>query len=63
MTDADVRAVLAGGDEEAAKPQTDGSFRLWPGRYELVVKLADGDQMRDGPFQPEPFGPRAKKRD
>jgi hypothetical protein len=20
-------------------------------------------QMRDGPFQPEPFGPRAKKRD
>jgi len=51
VPDADVRVVVAGGEEEAAKQETDGSFRLSPGRYELIAKLPDGDTMRDGPFE------------
>lgn len=49
--DAEVRAVQPGGGEEVARPEADGSFKLWPGRYELAVKLPDGEELRDGPFE------------
>jgi hypothetical protein len=41
----------AGGGSEASKPEADGTWRLWPGRYEIAVKLGDGTQLTDGPFE------------
>jgi hypothetical protein len=48
---AEVQVVAAGGGREAAKPESDGSYLLWPGRYEIVARLPDGDETTDGPFE------------
>lgn len=48
---AEVLVLAAGGGAEAAKAETDGTFQLWPGRYEILAKLPDGDETRDGPFE------------
>lgn len=51
VVDADVRVVEAGGGAEAAKPEPDGTFRVWPGRYEVVARLPSGDEARSAPFE------------
>jgi hypothetical protein len=51
VMDADVRVVEAGGGAEAAKPEPDGTFRVWPGRYEVVARLPSGDEARSAPFE------------
>ena len=50
-----IRLNRAGGGEEAAKPNFDGEYELWPGRYEIQAQLVNGDTMTDGPF-PVDFG-------
>jgi hypothetical protein len=44
-------AVREAGGGETAKPQADGSYEIWPGRYEILVKLPDGSEITDGPFE------------
>ncbi|MFO0723744.1 MAG: hypothetical protein U1E65_08190 [Myxococcota bacterium] len=51
VEDADVKVLFAGGGSEATHAETDGSYRVWPGRYEIVVKLPAGDEARAGPFE------------
>ncbi|MEQ9501307.1 MAG: hypothetical protein RIT81_30845 [Deltaproteobacteria bacterium] len=46
---AEVRVHAAGGGD-AVKPEADGAFRLWPGRYEITAKLESGATLTDGPF-------------
>lgn len=58
---AEIRVLNAGGGAEAAKAEADGSYRLWPGRYEIVARLPEGDEARDGPFEMG-FGERAVRR-
>lgn len=40
----------AGGGAEI-RPEDDGAFRLWPGRYEIQTKLESGAKTTDGPFE------------
>lgn len=42
---------LAGGGKDAGQPNFDGEYVLWPGRYEIVATLANGDVLSDGPFE------------
>lgn len=46
---AEVDVHAAGGGSSVA-PETDGAFRLWPGRYEIVARLESGAELTDGPF-------------
>ncbi len=46
---AEVQVFAAGGGAEV-KPEADGAFRLWPGRYEISAKLESGATLSDGPF-------------
>ncbi|MBI2378889.1 MAG: hypothetical protein HYV07_33145 [Deltaproteobacteria bacterium] len=45
-----VELFTAGGGELSLKPNADGEYRLWPGRYEFVAHLGNGRTARDGPF-------------
>jgi hypothetical protein len=49
--DAELHVRAAGGGEELTAPEVSGRFRLWPGRYEIVAKLEEGDEVLDGPFE------------
>jgi hypothetical protein len=49
--DAELRVRAAGGGEDVQPPDVSGRFRLWPGRYEIVAKLEDGEEVIDGPFE------------
>lgn len=50
--DADVHVRAAGGGPPSGGGgATNGPFRLWPGRYEIVVRLPDGEEILDGPFE------------
>lgn len=46
---AEVHVRAAGGGDEV-KPEADGAFRLWPGRYEISAKIESGAVLSDGPF-------------
>jgi hypothetical protein len=46
-----IRVTRAGGGGSAGKPNFDGVYSLWPGRYEIGVRLANGDEASDGPFE------------
>ncbi len=48
-TEAKLVLRLAGGGE-TVEPEPDGSWRLWPGRYEIAAELEDGSVEIDGPF-------------
>src|SRR5262249_40086795 len=48
--DAELHLRSAGGGEEIAA-DVSGKFRVWPGRYEILAKLEDGDEILDGPFE------------
>jgi hypothetical protein len=43
--------VRAAGGGAPARPEADGSFRLWPGRYEIEATLESGAKTTDGPFE------------
>jgi hypothetical protein len=49
--DAEVHVRAAGGGEDAAPPDASGRYRLWPGRYEIMAKLEDGEELLEGPFE------------
>lgn len=49
--EAETHVRAAGGGEDAGAADETGVFRLWPGRYEAVVVLPDGDELLDGPFE------------
>lgn len=51
IEDGEVKILYAGGGKEAAQAEPDGSYRVWPGRYEILVKLSTGDEARAGPFE------------
>ncbi len=46
-----VRVRAAGGGAELGDPDVSGRYRAWPGRYEVLVTLADGTELLDGPFE------------
>lgn len=43
--------VRAAGGGASVAPENDGSWRLWPGRYEILARLEDGSEEIDGPFE------------
>ncbi|MBI4816500.1 MAG: hypothetical protein HY791_09580 [Deltaproteobacteria bacterium] len=45
-----VEILSGGGGRLSIRPNADGEYKLWPGRYEFVVHLASGRVARDGPF-------------
>ena len=45
-----INVRAAGGGKDAGQPNFDGEYMLWPGRYEIIAKLANGDVLSDGPF-------------
>jgi hypothetical protein len=47
----ELSVLEAGGGAAAKAAEADGSYRLWPGRYEIVARLPDGAEARDGPFE------------
>ncbi len=46
-----IRVRSAGGGKDAGQPNFDGEYILWPGRYEIIAELANGDTLSDGPFE------------
>ncbi len=50
----------AGGGKETGATDANGKLRLWPGRYEIMVSLADGSEIVDGPFDVK-LGQRLKR--
>ena len=40
-----------GGGDVVGRPDRSGQVRLWPGRYEVVVKLPSGEELIDGPVR------------
>lgn len=46
-----VLTVRAAGGGASVEPENDGTWRLWPGRYEILAKLEDGSEEVDGPFE------------
>lgn len=50
--DAEVIVRAAGGGEVVGPPDpVRGAYRLWPGRYEVVARLGEADEVLDGPFE------------
>lgn len=43
--------VQAAGGGTALSAEANGTYRPWPGRYEIVAKLESGEELTDGPFE------------
>lgn len=43
--------VQAAGGGAPLTAEANGSYRPWPGRYEIVAKLENGEELSDGPFE------------
>lgn len=45
--------VRHAGGGKTVEPGLGGGYRLWPGRYEILATLKNGDEQLDGPFEVE----------